>query len=516
MYSWNEGLKKNKVESDKASSVEDLLESVRYKRLALLSNSMEDFLDALSADLQGKEEDGERLAHRWITNAISSERQKCGAVTGADGAGSAQDVQVEQNIINLVVDFVLNSGRNLPGIIFASCRVLYKIGAYDICHPLIDKYQPPAPSPLWNKYIDGRQVLRMTRAGGEVPEYFKDVFEETDHYKDLFCEKPFKYFEVVPHGGVAICCLPQLNRQVGNIQNQTKSEIINSDVALEIRGSILDRSFRYCCRSVCPDIKLGRLPKRTEITDPDILKAIENNDPRVDRARDVFLSFDPTCNLSCPSCRASLRIETGLQRELRLKYTDDVILPLLQGAEYATMNGAGDIFTSRVCRHILEKVNPVDYPGLKFMFLTNGVLLTEKAWADLAHMNSMIRSVSISVDATKEETYNILRRGGNFKKLQENLLFLSRLRREGKLDYFQISLVYQAKNFREMKDFVKQGLSLGVDSIKFSPIGHWGSYETAEYMKQVLYPEHPDFAEFLEIIKDPIFKHPAVELPLSW
>jgi hypothetical protein len=69
-----------------------------------------------------------------------------------------------------------------------------------------------------------------------------------------------------------------------------------------------------------------------------------------------------------------------------------------------------------------------------------------------------------------------------------------------------ISMVVQANNFREMPDFVRLGRRFGFDMVYFGRIRNWGTFTAEEYRARAVHlPDHPEHAELLELVKDPIF-----------
>jgi MoaA/NifB/PqqE/SkfB family radical SAM enzyme len=115
---------------------------------------------------------------------------------------------------------------------------------------------------------------------------------QTKYLKSRFCPNPFERFEISDKGEVFVCCPSYLPKSIGNIYDSSVEEIWNSEAASEIRASILDGTFKYCSRTFCGDIASMSLPPKQETSLPPM-------PPK------IHLSYDPACNLSCPSCRKS-------------------------------------------------------------------------------------------------------------------------------------------------------------------------------------------------------------------
>lgn len=101
----------------------------------------------------------------------------------------------------------------------------------------------------------------------------------------------------------------------------------------------------------------------------------------------------------------------------------------------------------------------------------------------------------------------MLRRGGELARVVENLNYIStQIKNIPSLRLFRMDFVVQALNFREMPDFVRLANSLGAFAY-FSQIVSWGTYSPEEFPNHAIWDsKHPDHQEFLEILRDPIFK----------
>jgi len=184
------------------------------------------------------------------------------------------------------------------------------------------------------------------------------------------------------------------------------------------------------------------------------------------------------------------------------------IKPLLVDAETLELSGSGDPFASKHYRSIILASDEVS--KAKFAFHTNGNLFDEMAWRDLKLQNR-VRDVNISVDAATKETYDIVRRGGNFERLKKNLGFLKSMREENQIDFLGIGFVVQAINFCEMPAFVQLGKEFGVDSVYFSLIRDWGCIKNFTDA-QVWDQQHPKYDEFLSVLSDKALLDPIVNL----
>ncbi len=336
----------------------------------------------------------------------------------------------------------------------------------------------------------------------------------------LFCSKPFEWFEVTQlngRGGVYLCCPSWLDTPIGNLQYQAVSEIWNGEKAQDIRRSILDGSFRYCNRYRCSFLQneSGPIKRIEEVKDRDLKAVIEKNLTTLPHGpKQIVCTYDRSCNLSCPSCRTEVVVESESKQEIsniQQRIQDEA----LKDASYLHISGSGDPFGSPFFRKWLQTMKRQDMPNLERIHLqTNGLLWTPAMWGTIAgEIQQLVRSAEISIDAAIPETYSINRRGGNFEQLFANLEFISELRRNGPLESVKISMVVQENNFMEMPDFVRVGRRFNFDTVYFSQLVNWGTFSEEEFASRAIHlPGHPRHAEFVNLLRNEIFDEPLVDL----
>ena len=306
-----------------------------------------------------------------------------------------------------------------------------------------------------------------------------------EHFKGRYCNHPFDDFEIRSDGEIFVCCPSYLPYSIGNaFKIKSVEEVQSSPTLAKLKDSIIRQDFRYCRWLHCEKIKNGlpTKPVRAKVEYAPI---------------DFRLSYDPTCNLWCPSCRNEKIVAKGEQRERIMQLTDEIVLPLLKTAHSCMMNGYGDVFASKACRKILETASPEGFPNLKFDFITNGVLFTAEEWEKFPGIHRMVRSIRVSIDAARKQTYDRIRLGGDWVVLMENLEFISLLRRQGIIERFMISMVIQEENFTEMVDFAHMAKRLGCEFAVFEPIMNWNTFAVDVFkQKAVHYSTHARHAEF--------------------
>lgn len=333
---------------------------------------------------------------------------------------------------------------------------------------------------------------------------------------DKFCPVPFTHFSTGFRGSVFGCTCPAwVPFPIGDVLEAESADAIwNSEAALEIRRSILDGDFRYCSRTQCSFITARKLPKKTEVRTPRLRAIIENHTTRMDDPPQmVEMNHDPTCNLACPSCRTELVVSDADDVGIYARAADRVLLPLLREVKGQTyITGGGEAFASKHFRSILRRLNRAEYPGLDVFLITNGQLMTPHRWSEFPNLPEMISIVSVSVDAARAATYEVVRRPGKWAPLMKNLEYLAGMRRAERIRRLGMNFVVQKANFREMLEFVALADSFSADHIWFQRVTNYGAYDEATFAGvDVTAPSHPDHAELLEILRHPAMDRPIIQ-----
>jgi hypothetical protein len=338
----------------------------------------------------------------------------------------------------------------------------------------------------------------------------------------LFCSKPFTWFEVSRgnlggEGDTFLCCPSWLPVPVGNLGQQSVNEVWNGPRAREIRRSILDGTFDFCVRANCPHLQAGDGPvmPADAVTDPELRRAVDERLTVLPWGpRDINCSYDRSCNLSCPSCRTEVIVETAAGdriERIQQRLTEEA----LGDARLLYITGSGDPFGSPYFRRWLQTMRRADMPRLERIHLhTNGLLWTPERWEAIpANVRELITSADISIDAATEDTYAINRRGGRFEVLLRNLSFVRALRTGGPLRHLSVGMTVQANNFAQMRDFVRLGQRFAADTVYFGHLVDWGTYPPGGFAERAVHlPVHPRHHELLATLEDPVFAGPPVML----
>jgi wyosine [tRNA(Phe)-imidazoG37] synthetase (radical SAM superfamily) len=323
--------------------------------------------------------------------------------------------------------------------------------------------------------------------------------------KDRFCTRPFETLETRATGEASTCCAAWMPASIGRLgEANSADELWNSPAAEEIRRSILDGNFQYCSRMYCQKIANRELgPKLSIFTCSTRME---------EGPREVVLSHDRSCNLSCPSCRTSLIVEKKEKQNQLMEITATILMPLLAHAQRVHLTGSGDPFASNHFRHLIIELASSKYRHVKLQLQTNGLLLDEGAWSEL-QLEGRVHSIWVSIDAASAAVYTRVRRGGSYERLLENLEFLSRLRQENRFKVFRLDTVVQWLNYKEIPHNNAMGERLHADRISFQMLRNWGTFSLAEFNQHNIgNPDHPEYLNFIEVLRDPIVTSPKVGL----
>ncbi len=350
--------------------------------------------------------------------------------------------------------------------------------------------------------------------------------------KNLFCSNPFRRFIVSgrrsfrkrglttpffrPAGDVFMCCYLKAPL-IGSLHYQSTEEVWNSKNAQEIRRSILDGSFKYCDHNGCPFLQTisCEVQRREKVVDAELMNIIKNELTILPYGpREINFGYDRSCNLSCPSCRSKIIVESANEHEI-LGIQSKLENEALKDAHVLTISGSGDPFGSPFYRKWLQTMNRGKMPHLKQILLhTNAQLWTPKMWSTIPkEIRELIKSAIISIDATRSETYSINRRGGSFERLLENLEFISALRKCGPLEHVKISMVVHKNNFMAMTDFINLCKRYNFDTVYFSKLRNFETFSEEEYIDRAIHLSgHLRNPELIDMLKKDIFNNPIVHI----
>jgi molybdenum cofactor biosynthesis enzyme MoaA len=341
-----------------------------------------------------------------------------------------------------------------------------------------------------------------------------DILESmTSPKKFIRCIIPFTTLQIGPRGMIYLCCPAWTTYgPVGQINETTTIEDVwNNEKSRYVRKKIYENSLESICNSkYCPYYINGQ--SQTLETNDRIYQKLfsEIRARRVSletMPRTIIIAHSGRCNLRCIMCGSNEDFVREDQKLNELIYQRD--LPnLLPKLSEIILTGNGDPLFMKDSREFMQKLDSKKYKHISISLITNGQLFNEYMWRSISHNH--FGWINVSVDAATPETYEKIRRGGSWKIQQDNLKLISRLRKEKVFHEFKLSFVVMKSNYQEMKRFVEMGLRLGADQVVFQKI--FGVADIGENIN--LTHNKEIFIKIAQVISDPIFKNPIVDLSL--
>ena len=309
------------------------------------------------------------------------------------------------------------------------------------------------------------------RIYGRIPSL---MFMETlfDSMKNqVKCIQPFNKMQLSSDFSVHCCCGDWADSW-GNLRKNSMDEIWNSSIAKIFRLSIINRTYSFCKTERCVHMKINPKPTTDRIEPEYTATKIPEY---------IEVGIDKTCNLFCESCRMDVLIEKGEKKKQTEEVAENIIESgWLEKTRVLLLGGQGEVFVSPIYRSLMYDVeNKRKMLDLR----TNGTAFSEDDMRKLVDKYEHLRII-VSIDAATEKTYNALRRSRSkdtYIRLCENMKILADMRFKGEIDFLQINMCVQMKNYREIPAFIEYGESLGCDVINLTPIRNWGTYTKEEF-----------------------------------
>jgi MoaA/NifB/PqqE/SkfB family radical SAM enzyme len=284
------------------------------------------------------------------------------------------------------------------------------------------------------------------------------------------CNYPRNVVNIDSKGRVFVClCEAWLPWSIGHVMDfDSLDEIWQQPITRDIQHSQDNGTYRYCDTATCGIASQAR-----------VLDDIQ-----------IYLGFDDSCQLACPSCRKEQIYERDYDH--KLVWAERVISWIQQRPDPERINvligSHGDPFASKLYKKVMQKLAVLP---VRFQLRTNGLLISQH----LSELNILdrITELEISIDAGTAATYEQVRRPGKWSTLIDNLEYLKNLRRKQWFDV-KANFVVQRANVNEMIDFFKLCIHYDMEP-NYTLLQDW---HTFDYRKEAVHlPSHPDHAKFV-------------------
>lgn len=286
---------------------------------------------------------------------------------------------------------------------------------------------------------------------------------------------------------------------LGNLRDSNLRDIYHGEAAKIFRQSLMNGTYDFCNKENCPYMANGTL--ESQLIEIDEIPEY----PEI-----ISLAYDRRCNYHCTCCISRSDVQMD---EKTVKKIEDEIIKALPSVKVLSANGLGEFFVSDSIMKVVSQWNPSDAENACFELETNGSLFEEKNWNKIANLGKYNLKVFLTVHSFDNRAYQYLSGTKlDVQRVIDNLHFVKRLREEGIINYLEIATVVQERNFRILPEFIKRCLDeFKADKVRvrrFLP--EKAMDENIEWFFDVRNPLHPYHQEYLEIMKDPIFRHPKV------
>lgn len=327
-----------------------------------------------------------------------------------------------------------------------------------------------------------------------------------------YCLTPFISISIGTDGQVGLCnCDAWMPTKIGNILESTLEELLSSELARRIRGTIIDGTYQYCNEQTCGVLRNNGL--NLEHTLPQAVAWQIKDAGRFIIPYEIYLAGDLTCNLSCPSCRTRVikvdAEEIEKQNKIGEKLRQNLLSRPTKEPITLTLSTSGELFASPMLLRFLSGIAKHDFPNLKLNIQTNG-LLCEKNWHRLNELQDSVVKITVTIDACQPDTYEKLRRGGKWDDIVAAMQWLKNKRQENHMR-LHTRMVVQKDNYMEIEDFYNFSKQFNATRVEYSRISDWGTYKNFQDI-DVLNPQHADYPKAKAMLDRVLEKRDAV----SW
>lgn len=202
----------------------------------------------------------------------------------------------------------------------------------------------------------------------------------------------------------------------------------------------------------------------------------------------VFYDITYACNLSCKHCFT----ESGNKRkdELTLNEKFDLVSQLAQLDIGRISIAGGEPFASNDFFPFIEKCKE---NSIEVSVSTNGTLLDVNTVNKLNDFN--LKTLTVSLDGGTENSNDIIRGEGSFKKTLQGLYTLKELYKYN----YSIKATLMKTNLSEIEQIVLIGIKTGCNSVKFNCVREDGR---AEINKDLLLLNREEYIQVVKTIEE--------------
>lgn len=323
------------------------------------------------------------------------------------------------------------------------------------------------------------------------------------------CKHIRDYCQVFTDDGDVRICGWRKNCVIGNLQKEDLSAIYHSDAAKQAREEISNGDFSNCFPT-CPYLADEKRKKAIMVP--------YDEDGLSEYPLELSVSFEGNCNYRCICCESisGKHHDFNDTKKFQDQYKSIVsnIRKALPYVKRISAHGTAELFASPYTMELLSQWNP-KFPKeeCEVVLETNGSLFNRHNWEKIKNLGEYNLKVDVTVMSFDEDVYQYL--SGTklpISRIEENLKFMSDLRKNNVINMFEIATVLQEANFREMPEFTRKCIEeYHADKVRLRPIFPGGIYDkNIQWFFDVRNPYHPYYPMFKKMMEDPIFDDPRV------
>lgn len=172
-----------------------------------------------------------------------------------------------------------------------------------------------------------------------------------------------------------------------------------------------------------------------------------------------------SCNLKCTMC------PTINYEDNKFIMKDDIFMKTLdyfkyEKIDYVGLEGWGEPLLDKKLANRIKTIKNIS-PKTKVAFTSNATLFNSNRIDEI--LQSGVDHINISFDGASKETYEMIRVNSNYKDVMDNLIELSKKRKNYNIK-LSVAFVIMKSNFNEIDNFIKLFSDMNFDTITFKPL----------------------------------------------
>jgi MoaA/NifB/PqqE/SkfB family radical SAM enzyme len=285
----------------------------------------------------------------------------------------------------------------------------------------------------------------MNKEGDQLLKYNENRVPEA---RSMGCWAPIKSLYFGFRGNTSVCCFNKIH-VVGKYPELTIREIWDSAKRKEIAQRLVQNDFSLGCKG-CEELILAENYKALPAKNFDTLPIL-----RTDYPSKMDFELSNECNLECLMCRGEFSSAIRKNREklppIKSAYDTNFVnqleefIPYLENSHFL----GGEPFLIPIYLDIWERMVAIN-PNIRISIQTNGTILTERIKRIIHSMNF---DIAVSIDSIEEDTYRVIRKNGEWKKVLPNVHYFREYCRENNT-HFHISFCPMIQNWEELPKVV--------------------------------------------------------------